>query len=650
MKAKKKAEQPKRKRFTKASFRKWKRENPEECRKVYGPWTSLEATVHMLKCVQPPIDFNEDGSDILGDIPFDPIDATEFVCAFAAECGYTFSQPLCDTISAYMKQGSKNTVKDLSEVIERAFNDNDFNKRSRDWDEGNGCKHFDCRDVFKEDKELCESVGSIVWGKQQCLMCKWWDHTHNGEPCDCTTGKCTYRWQDPNGEKQMTFWRENQENQKGEKMARKLVSIVEISKVSPIEGADKLEVAEMVGKGWKVVTAKGEVKPGDLCCYFEIDSALPPDDERYAFLKDRCLRKFVSKSGNVLREVIKIKTIKLRGQISQGLLMPIDKFPEILARVRDFKKKDVRADCISDEELVGKVYIGETADEYNNRMDEADKIYLAEHPGSIPPPRSEYTNENDFWKYVAVPLVGADVTALLHVEHYDEVKEQLQPETGSPISADAKGNFPTDYCPKTDEIRLQACTDYFETQKGKLFEVTEKRDGSSISFGYCPLIDAEEPFMVCSRNLRLKQVKADGTVPMMWKLVQDSGFEEKCKTVPNLMFQAEFCGCGVNKNRDKLNGYTIEVFRIYDVEKQEFVEAGERKVLCDRLEIPHVPIIDARMDVFNCFHTIDEILPFADGKTARGNPREGLVFKEVGTTHPCTFKVVSNKYLLSERD
>ena len=433
-------------------------------------------------------------------------------------------------------------------------------------------------------------------------------------------------------------------------MARKLASIVEIGELQPIEGADKIEVAIPKGKGWKIVVGKGEFHVGDLCVMFEIDSFLDPNDERYAFLRDRCLRRFVSKSGNVLREGLKIKTIKLRGVISQGLLMPLDKFPEILARVRDFKPEYVRKGCISDAELVGKVFLVETAEEYNARMDKEDSDFREANPNDIPPPRHDYRADNDVWMRFCCPLVGADVTKVLHVEHYDEVKEQLQPETGSPISADAKGNFPTDYCPKADETRLQACTDYFETQKGKLFEVTEKRDGSSISFGYCPLIDAEEPFMVCSRNLRLKPVKADGSIPMMWKIVKDSGFEEKCKTVPNLMFQAEFCGCGVNKNRDKLNGYTIEVFRIYNIEKQEFIEAGERKVLCDRLEIPHVPIIDARMDVFNRFHTIDEILPFADGKTARGNPREGLVFKEVGTTHPISFKVVSNRYLLSEKD
>jgi RNA ligase (TIGR02306 family) len=108
---------------------------------------------------------------------------------------------------------------------------------------------------------------------------------------------------------------------------RKLASIVEIATCDPIPDTDRLSVATMKGKGWQVVVGRNEFKPGDLCVYFEIDSFLDPNDERYVFLRDRCLRKFVSKSGNVLREGLKIKTIKLRGVLSQGLLMPLDKFP-----------------------------------------------------------------------------------------------------------------------------------------------------------------------------------------------------------------------------------------------------------------------------------------------------------------------------------
>ena len=110
---------------------------------------------------------------------------------------------------------------------------------------------------------------------------------------------------------------------------RKLASVVEIASCDPIENTDRLSVAMIVGKGWRVVTGRGEYKPGEKAVYFEIDAALPVDDARYEFLRERCLRKFVSKSGKVLKEVIRIKTVRLRGVISQGLLMPLAKYPEL---------------------------------------------------------------------------------------------------------------------------------------------------------------------------------------------------------------------------------------------------------------------------------------------------------------------------------
>ena len=129
-------------------------------------------------------------------------------------------------------------------------------------------------------------------------------------------------------------------------MARKLASIVEIESCDPIPDTERLSVATMKGKGWKVVTGRDEFHRGDLAVYFEIDSYLPSGDERYAFLKDRCLKRFVSKSGNVLREGIRIKTIKLRGVISQGLLMPLSAFvgKEILVKNHLAKPEDVIAE------------------------------------------------------------------------------------------------------------------------------------------------------------------------------------------------------------------------------------------------------------------------------------------------------------------
>ena len=67
-------------------------------------------------------------------------------------------------------------------------------------------------------------------------------------------------------------------------MARNLATVVMITKVTPIEGADRLAVAEMYEKGWRVVVNKDEFHVDDLAVFFEIDSFLPADDERRAVI------------------------------------------------------------------------------------------------------------------------------------------------------------------------------------------------------------------------------------------------------------------------------------------------------------------------------------------------------------------------------
>jgi RNA ligase (TIGR02306 family) len=97
-------------------------------------------------------------------------------------------------------------------------------------------------------------------------------------------------------------------------MTRKLATIRKIDALTPIEGADAIECAT-VG-GWKVVVKKGEYRVGDEAIYCEIDSWIP--FELAPFLcKGKEPREFEGVKGERLR------TIKLRGQISQGLLLPL---------------------------------------------------------------------------------------------------------------------------------------------------------------------------------------------------------------------------------------------------------------------------------------------------------------------------------------
>lgn len=420
-------------------------------------------------------------------------------------------------------------------------------------------------------------------------------------------------------------------------MARTLASVVEISKVSPIEGADRLEVAEMVGKGWKVVIPKDEFHEGDLAVFFEIDSALDPNDERYAFLKDRCLRKFVSKSGNVLREVIKIKTIKLRGQISQGLLMPMDKYigKELHFSVRPATPDDCQAEDgmpLTQEDLEG--------------VEVAEIFYIKHHDAEEGTPAFDE-------KVIVLP--GTDLTSLLHVEHFDEIKEQLQPAMGNPLCADAKGLFPSDYVPKSDEDRLQGHLDFFEKYKGLTFEVTAKDDGSSETIAYSPTIDENDPLVVCSRNLRLKRPEEGGKVSAFWQVVAKYGIEDKLKSLyestgKEYALQGECVGCGINGNKDRYSDFEFHVFRIWDIRESHFVAPEERREICKRLDIPHVQVVAEKFPFFDKITTMEEALKFAEGKTLRGNEREGVVLKQDDGKGDLHFKIVSNKYLLKMED
>jgi len=110
---------------------------------------------------------------------------------------------------------------------------------------------------------------------------------------------------------------------------RSLASIRRIDKLIPIEGADAIELVTMVGMGWQCVTRKGTFKPGDLCVFFEIDSLLP-NTPQFSFLsKGQKLKKSILEIGKEV-EGWRLKTVRLRGALSQGLALPLSEFPGTL--------------------------------------------------------------------------------------------------------------------------------------------------------------------------------------------------------------------------------------------------------------------------------------------------------------------------------
>jgi RNA ligase (TIGR02306 family) len=378
-------------------------------------------------------------------------------------------------------------------------------------------------------------------------------------------------------------------------MSRKLATITKVKELLPIEGADLIEVATMTTNGWVCVAKKGEFAIDDFGVYFEIDSFLPKE-ERYAFLDGRSNKTMDGIEGYRLR------TIKLRKQISQGMLLPLSEFPEI-------------------------------------------------------------TN----------PQEGDDVTELLGIKLY-EIPE-THATTGTPCHK--AGRFPY-FVRKTDQERIQAIKDDRINSFACInFEITEKLDGTSATYYY-----KNGHFGVCSRNIELQTAFNKNFFQrciewfrkkFLWRQFEKrfgfpkSVYEEMavrynlneklteyCKTHKrNFAIQGEIVGTNISNNRLKLDTVDFYVFDIFDIDKQQHLDACDRYDVMRRLGLKHVPVIDY------CYHfekkPLQEMIEFANGKSELSDePREGLVYKSrseyYNTSHgielQISFKIISNEYLL----
>jgi len=86
----------------------------------------------------------------------------------------------------------------------------------------------------------------------------------------------------------------------------------EICKIEKIEihpNADRLEIVQV--KDWNCVVSKNSFSEGDLCLYFPIDSILPEELEKKIF----------GENSKIKLDKHRVRTIKLRGIISQGLVV-----------------------------------------------------------------------------------------------------------------------------------------------------------------------------------------------------------------------------------------------------------------------------------------------------------------------------------------
>ena len=405
---------------------------------------------------------------------------------------------------------------------------------------------------------------------------------------------------------------------------RKLATIREIKELLPIEGADRIELA--IVDSWKVVVSKG-LQVGDKVIYCEIDSFLPIKPE-FEFLRKSCYKKLADGSEGFL-----LRTVKLRGQISQGLCIPLS---EIFLDDKEFNGK--RLEFVEKAELkqprctVNKerITIKQPILNINQAIENIIRCINYDGDRTV---RSSSLNRNKFYSTNREEVYLAydnDVSDILGITKWD-------PSIGVSFSGEAKGSFPV-FLKKTDEERIQNLTKEYQgyLSSNKQFYATEKLDGSSATFY---LRDGE--FGVCSRNLELKESESNS----FWKVARDLQLEEKLKTLPfNACLQGELIGEGIQGNPYKIQGQDIRFFNLFNIDTYEYLSIEELRKFCQDVELVTVPTYD-----FTLPQTIDELLLIAEGKSAlnKDTDREGLVIRSTDCT--ISFKVISNTFLLMEK-
>jgi len=367
----------------------------------------------------------------------------------------------------------------------------------------------------------------------------------------------------------------------------KLASIQKITALNSIEGADNIEVADILG--WKVVVKKGMFKVGDLVCYCQID-CIAPELPYFEFLRERKFR---------------IKTIKLRKQVSQGLIVGLD---------------DLECFKTNASTLVGEMG-SMTTYYYEEGDDVTELVGITKYSKDKEIVAYEVSKKPKIWWKKWIWLFKQKVLVRL----FPSLKKVN------------RSRFPSDIVNKTDEERIQNMPRVLEQCKGKEFNVREKLDGSSITI----ICNQKGKYRVCSRNFELhnkqnewyKVFESTQFNLVMDKLYTHYGGEKA------VVVQWEFIGTPQG-NPYKLEKNEIRVFNIYVGEKR--LNPIDFLVVCTELDIPVCP--DLGNTTLN--HSLEDLLKMAEGKSALNSntEREGIVMRSLDGSQ--SFKVVSNKFLL----
>lgn len=415
---------------------------------------------------------------------------------------------------------------------------------------------------------------------------------------------------------------------------RKLVSVRRITAINDIPGADLIKVAT-IGGGWPVVVKANEFKVGDLCAYFEIDSFLPESDERYAFLM-KSTREFEGVRGH------KLRTIKLRGQVSQGLALPLNMFFADFEGSKFDEGQELSEFFIEGQELTELLGI--------KKWEATLPAELAGQAEGLFPSFIRKTDQERCQNLVA-EIFGYEDT------HVPFTAENVPQEAIDSMTAKGELTVINGVVHKVHKAKGDPNARY---------EVTLKCDGSSMTvFARNEIQDdpgsGQMNSGVCSRNLQLKVNEANAENSYV-KLALQSGLLGVLEMFArdgegNFAVQGELMGPGIQGNREGLNSTRLYVFDVQNLDEGRYLTPDERREFMYKLHragvnpnlVDHVPVLQFNVTLDQLgIRNVADLLKYAEGPSITNKVREGLVFKRMDAKW--SFKAISNLFLMGEKE
>ena len=373
---------------------------------------------------------------------------------------------------------------------------------------------------------------------------------------------------------------------------RELAYIVRVSETKELDGYDKVHLCSVLG--WQCIAPK-DIKVGDLVVYFEIDSKLSAEDPRFAFMAKR---KFV------------VKTIKMCGTLSQGLILPLSEFPEL--------KNCKEGDFVTD------------------------KLNVEKHEPNKQPVKSAVSDTqkmiNSHKKLFRNPIVKFLMRFRLFAWFFKKIL----------LDKKKDNNKWPEWLPKTGSERIQNLPMLLGSDE--TYITTEKVDGASTSF----ILDEKNKYMVASHNvIKDPEKDSDGGKYFKNNIWAESGtkynMEEVLKSLKivhglnTVAIQGETYGDKVQKRSYSLknNKHDFVVFHIWFDGKR--LPIKDMIKICEDRNLPHVHVYDYDYKIPK---SVEEIVEYVDScKSAIDNGEiEGFVFYSQDGKR--NFKCVSPNFLL----